>query len=97
MAAHIQAVDMADVKARRTKKVSVVVRLARPAWLVDVKEIPESSTIVFDLIFRPFPSGGWLRRRYEYDGEANILHHHGEQVFAESDLRSLPDSAEFKI
>lgn len=89
-------VDMARVRERRNRKVSVVVRPARPAWILEVKEYPEASTIFFDLIFRPNPSGGWYRRRYEYDGEADVLHHRGEQVFPESELRALPDEAEFK-
>ncbi|HJW83689.1 MAG TPA: hypothetical protein VJ754_05230 [Anaerolineae bacterium] len=97
MASTPTTVDMAEVKARRNKKVSVVARLARPAWIIDVKEIPEAQTIFFDLIFRPFPGDGWYRRRYEYDGEADVLHHRGEQIFPESELRTLPDSAEFKI
>lgn len=90
------AVDMPELKARRNKKVSVVARPARPAWIIDVKEYPESSTIFFDLIFRPMPGGGWYRRRYEYDGEADVLHHRGELVFPEADLRALPSEAEFK-
>ena len=90
------AVDMAALKARRNKKASVIVRPARPAWIIDLKEYPESSTIFFDLIFRPQPGGGWYRRRYEYDGEADVLHHRGEVVFPESELRTLPDDAEFK-
>ena len=90
------AVNMAEVKARRNRKVSVVVRPARPAWIVDVREVPEASTILFDLIFRPNPSGGWYRRRYEYDGEADVLHHRGEIAVSESELRMLPDEAEFK-
>ncbi|HKZ84521.1 MAG TPA: hypothetical protein VJ793_12770 [Anaerolineae bacterium] len=90
------AVDMAGLKQRRNKKVSVVARPARPAWIVDVKEIPESSTILFDLVFRPNPHGGWHRRRYEYDGESDVLYHRGEQAFPESEVRSLPDEAEFK-
>jgi len=90
------AVDMTELKARRNKKVSGVSRPARPAWIIDVKEYPESHTIFFDLIFRPNPGGGWYRRRYEYDGEADILHHRGEVAFPESELRTLPDEAEFK-
>ena len=97
MASTSAAVDMAEVKARRNKKVSVVIKPARPAWVLDVKEIPEAQTIFFDLIFRPFPGNGWYRRRYEYDGEADVLHHRGEQVFPEADLRALPASAQFKI
>jgi hypothetical protein len=90
------AVDMATLKARRNKKVSVVVRPARPAWIIDVKEYPESSTIFFDLVFRPFPSGGWFRRRYEYEGEADVLHHRGEVAVSDAELQRLPDEAEFK-
>ncbi|HLF29351.1 MAG TPA: hypothetical protein VJG32_23750 [Anaerolineae bacterium] len=89
-------VDMTEVRKRRDKKVSVVARRARPAWLIDVKEYPESSIVFFDLIFRPAPGGGWYRRRYEYDGEADVLHHRGEVVFPESELHNLPDAAEFK-
>ncbi len=90
------AVDIAALKARRNQKVSVIVRLARPAWIIDVKEYPESSTIFFDVIYRPQPGGGWYRRRYEYDGEADVLHHLGEVRFPESELRTLPDDAVFK-
>ena len=90
-----QSANMVEVKARRDRKVSVVVRPARPAWIVDVKEYPEAQTIFFDLIFRPHPSQGWYRRRYEYDGEADVLHHRGEQTFSEAELRALPDEAKF--
>ncbi len=90
-------VDMTQLRERRDKKVSVVVvRPARPAWILDVKAYPEASTLFFDLVFRPRPGGGWYRRRYEYDGEADVLHHRGEQTFPESELRALPKEAEFK-
>jgi len=85
------AVDMAALKARRDKKVSVVVRPARPAWLIDVKAYPEASTIFFDLVFRPNPGGGWFRRRYEYDGESDVLHHRGEVVVSDAELSALPN------
>lgn len=88
--------DMAQVRERRNQKVSVVVRPARPAWIFDVKQIPESSTLFFDLVLRPRPSGGWFRRRYEYDGEADVLHHRGELAVAESELLDFPDEAQFK-
>ena len=89
-------VDMAKVRERRDQKVSVIIRPARPAWIFDVKQIPESSTIFFDLVLRASPSGGWRRRRYEYDGEADVLHHRGEMAVPESELLTLPDEAEFK-
>lgn len=89
-------VDMAALKARRNKKVSVVARPARPAWIIDVKEYPESSTILFDLVFRPYPGSGWFRRRYEYDGEADVLHHRGEVRVSDAQLQALPDEAEVK-
>ena len=92
----LQAVDMAALRQRRDGKVSVVVRTARPAWIVDVKEIPESSTILFDLVYRPRPNDGWYRRRYEYDGESDVLYHRGEQVVSEAEVRALPDEAAFK-
>lgn len=91
------AIDLSELKRRRDQKVSVVVRLTRPAWLIDVKALPETHTLLFDLIFRPTPSEGWYRRRYEYDGEANVLHHRGEVVFPESELSALPDAAELKL
>jgi hypothetical protein len=93
----VDAVDPADLKRRRNQKVSVVVRPARPAWLLDVKEQLDTQSLIFDLIFRPNPGGGWYRRRYEYDGEANVLHHLGEVVFPESELNTLPDNAEFRL
>lgn len=93
----VDALDVAELKRRRDQKVSVVVRPARPAWILDVKEQLATRTLIFDLILRPNPGGGWYRRRYEYDGEANILHHRGEIVFPESELLTLPDSAEYKL
>jgi len=90
------AVDSAALKRRRNDKVSVVVRPARPAWIVDVKEIPESSTLLFDLVYRPRPGDGFYRRRYEYDGESDVLYHRGEQVVSEAEVRALPDEAAFK-
>jgi len=90
-------VDMVALKARRNRKVSVVVRPARPAWIIEVKQHPESSTILFDLVFRPNPGGGWYRRRYEYDGESDVLHHRGETAVSDTELAALPDDAELKI
>jgi hypothetical protein len=47
--------------------------------------------LVFDLVFRPYAGRGWIKRRYRYDGEADVLHYVGEVEFPESELSQLPE------
>jgi hypothetical protein len=49
--------------------------------------------LVFDLIYRPYAGRGWIKRRYRYDGEVDVLHYTGELEFPESELSKLPESA----
>lgn len=93
----VDAAQLSELKSRRDKKLAVVIGSARAAWVIEVKALPHISTLLFDLIYRPNPSGGWYRRRYEYDGEADILHHRGEVSFPEAEIKTLPEEAEFKI
>lgn len=93
----VDAAQLSELKSRRDKKLAVVIGPARAAWVIEVKALPHISTLLFDLIYRPNPSGGWYRRRYEYDGEADILHHRGEVSFPEAEIKTLPEEAEFKI
>ena len=50
---------------------------------------PAREELVFDLVFRPYAGRGWIKRRYRYDGEVDVLHHLGEVPFAEGDLNKL--------
>jgi hypothetical protein len=87
-------IDTVDqLRAWRDAKLAPVVRDFKPAWLQEVSVAMSRLEIVFDLIFRPYAGRGWIRRRYRYDGEVNVLHFTGEVDFPESELSKLPDSA----
>ena len=85
-----------QLRARRDAKLAPVVRDFKPAWLLEVSLTMSRLEIVFDLIYRPYAGRGWVKRRYRYDGEVDVLHYGGELEFPESELGSLPDSALIK-
>lgn len=82
-------VELRALRDRRNQKLSVVVEFNKPAWLIDVSVNQGRSEIVFDLVFRPYAGQGWIKRRYRYDGEVDVLHHLGEVPYAEGDLNKL--------
>jgi hypothetical protein len=85
-----------QLRARRDAKLAPVVRNFKPAWLLEVSLTMSRLEIVFEVIFRPYVGRGWVRRRYRYDGEVDVLHYVGELEFPESELGTLPDSALIK-
>lgn len=85
-----------QLRAHRDAKLAPVVRDFKPAWLLEVSLTMSRLEIVFEVIFRPYVGRGWVRRRYRYDGEVDVLHYVGELEFPESELGSLPDSALIK-
>lgn len=85
-----------QLRAHRDAKLAPVVRDFKPAWLLEVSLTMSRLEIVFEVIFRPYVGRGWVRRRYRYDGEVDVLHYVGELEFPESELSSLPDSALIK-
>ncbi len=89
-------VELKTLRDRRDKKLSVVVAFNKPAWLIDVSVNQGRSELVFDVVFRPYSGQGWIKRRYRYDGEVDVLHHLGEVPFAESELSKLPAEASVK-
>jgi len=90
----IETVD--QLRARRDAKLAPVVRDFKPAWLLEVSVSMTRLEIVFELIYRPYIGRGWVKRRYRYDGEVDVLHYVGELEFPESELGTLPDSALIK-
>ncbi len=85
-----------QLRAHRDAKLAPVVRDFKPAWLLEVSLTMSRLEIVFEVIFRPYVGRGWVRRRYRYDGEVDVLHYVGELEFPESELGTLPDSALIK-
>jgi hypothetical protein len=75
-------VELKSLRDRRDKKLSVVVAPVKPAWLIDVSVNQGRSELVFDIVFRPYSGQGWIKRRYRYDGEVDVLHHLGEVSLA---------------
>lgn len=96
-AAEADVIDTIDqLRARRDVKLAPVVRDFKPAWLVTVSETMSRLEIVFEIIYRPYAGRGWIRRRYRYDGEVDVLHLIGELEFSESELSKLPENALIK-
>ena len=85
--------ELKSLRDRRDVKLFPVVRDFKPVWILDVGVYPEREELVFDLIFRPYAGRGWIKRRYRYDGEVDVLHYTGELEFPESELAKLPESA----
>ena len=96
-AAEADVIDTIDqLRARRDVKLTPVVRDFKPAWLVTVSETMSRLEIVFEIIYRPYAGRGWIRRRYRYDGEVDVLHLIGELEFSECDLSKVPEYALIK-
>lgn len=85
-----------QLRVRRDAKLAPVVRDFQPAWLLTVSETLARLEIVFEIIYRPYAGRGWIRRRYRYDGEVDVLHLIGELGLSERELSQLPDSALIK-
>jgi hypothetical protein len=91
-----QVTELKELRDRRNAKLAPVVRDFKPAWIVDVSVQPSHAELVFDVVFRPYAGRGWIRRRYRYEGEVDVLHYAGEVEFPESALSQLPESALIK-
>ena len=91
-----QLTELKHLRDRRDAKLFPIVRDFKPAWLVDVSVQPSREELVFDLVFRPYAGRGWIKRRYRYDGEVDVLHYTGELEFQESELAKLPETALIK-
>ena len=89
-------VELKALRDRRDQKLSVVVNFNKPAWLIDVSVNQGRAEVVFDIVFRPYAGQGWIKRRYRYDGEVDVLHHLGEVQFSETELSKLPAEAGIK-
>jgi hypothetical protein len=85
---------VAEIKAGRDRKLAIVLRDIRPAWIVGEQASPTKDDCVFDVVFRY--GGRWVQRRYTYDTEVDVLHFRGETLFDETRLHTLPDDALFQ-
>ena len=83
----------AEIVAGRNRKLAIVLRNTRPAWIVSEQVNLAQNTCVFDVVFRY--GGRWVRRRYIYDAEVDVLHFDGEALFDETRLLTLSDDQLF--
>ena len=88
--------ELKELRDRRNAKLVPLVRDFKPAWLIDVSVTMFKLELVFDLIFRPYAGRGWIKRRYRYDGESDVLHFTGEVEFSEGELSKLPQESLIK-
>jgi len=85
---------LTEIKAGRDRKLAIVLRTTRPAWIVSEQVNLAKNTCMFDVVFRY--GGRWAQRRYVYDAEVDVLHFNGETLFDETRLHTLPDEMLFK-
>ena len=83
----------AEIVAGRDRKLAIVLRNTRPAWIVSDQVNLAKNTCVFDVVFRY--GGRWVQRRYIYDAEVDVLHFNGEALFDETRLLTLPNDQLF--
>lgn len=88
--------ELKNLRDRRNTKLFPIIRDFKPVWLVDVSVNPGREELLFDIVYRPYAGRGWIKRRYRYDGEVDVLHYTGELEFSESELSSLPETALIK-
>lgn len=93
MSADVQEMAVDSIKAGRDRKLAIVLQDKHPAWIVSEQLNLAENTLVFDVVFRY--GGHWVRRRYIYDAEVDVLHFNGETVFDETSLHTLPSDQLF--
>ncbi len=59
-----------------------------PVWLIEEKIVPDDESVIFNVVFQ-HNVYGWVKRRYEYDGFANVLYDLGEIMIAEEEALTL--------
>jgi len=85
--------ELKDLRDRRDVKLFPIIRDFKPVWLQDVSVNAGRAELLFDIVYRPYAGRGWIKRRYRYDGEVDVLHYTGELEFSESELMQLPETA----
>ncbi len=59
-----------------------------PSWVLNEAFDLPNGLVWFDVVVRVGPR--WVRRRYRYDGEVDVLYFSGEVPFRETELDRLP-------
>ncbi|WP_376790405.1 hypothetical protein [Thermoflexus sp.] len=59
-----------------------------PSWVLDEIFDLQNGLVWFDVVMRVGPH--WVKRRYRYDGEADVLYFSGAVPFPETGLDRLP-------
>src|SRR6266498_3911806 len=64
-----------------------------PVWLFDEKIVADDESVIFNVVFQ-HNLYGWVKRRYEYDGFADVLYYLGENVIAEDEALAIQSQNE---
>jgi hypothetical protein len=91
-----QVAELKDLRDRRDVKLFPIIRDFKPVWLQDVNVNQSREELLFDIVYRPYAGRGWIKRRYRYDGEVDVLHYTGELEVSETELMQLPETALIK-
>ena len=71
----------------RDARLQVVLADHAPVWLIEEAVDPISQTVVSDLLF--LDRRGWVRRRYLYDAEVDVLHFRGDEIVSSEEAARL--------
>jgi hypothetical protein len=64
-----------------------------PVWLFDEKILHDDESVIFSVVFQ-HNLYGWVKRRYEYDGFADVLYHLGEIAIPEDEALEIQSQQE---
>jgi len=87
----VKGTEAADLKARRDRKLAVLLGGGERVWLIDEVVDVESQVCTFALLRRRLdrPGAPWYRERFKYDGQADVLYHWGERPATPDEVKAV--------
>lgn len=85
--------DTATLLKKRDTEVIPHLEQYAPVWLFDEKILPDDESVIFSVVFQ-HNLYGWVKRRYKYDGFANVLYYLGENAIPEDEALTIQSQSE---
>src|SRR5262245_61249455 len=80
--------DSATILKKRDVQVKPHLEQYAPVWLFDEKVLLDDESNIFSVVFE-HNLYGWVKRRYEYDGFADVLYYLGEIAIPEEEAFAI--------
>jgi hypothetical protein len=86
---------MDNVTLRQKRDAEVLPHLEQyaPVWLFDEQILQDDESVVFSVVFH-HNLYDWVKRRYEYDGFADVLYYLGENTISEEEALTVQNKNE---